>query len=111
MDKTKNTVLEKGLHQVGFQSSCVDLCLFYHNDVVFQVYINDCVLFSPSKKAIDQAIKDLRNPSKPRDRIFTQGDQGDTNEILGIQVKRDEDGTIHLSQPQLIDSILKDTHL
>ena len=30
---------------------------------------------------------------------------------MGIQIKRQEDGSVHLSQPHLIDSIIKDLHL
>ena len=42
---------------------------------------------------------------------FTVNDQGDIGNFLGIQIKRQEDGSVHLSQPHLIDSILKDLHL
>ena len=42
---------------------------------------------------------------------FTVEDQGNVNEFLGIQVKKHDDGTIHLMQLQLINSILKDLHV
>ena len=39
------------------------------------------------------------------------GDQGSMNDFPGIQVTKHDNSTIHLMQPQLIDSILKDLHL
>ena len=42
---------------------------------------------------------------------FTVDDQGDIGDFLGIQVQKLSDGTIQLTQPQLIDSIIKDLHL
>ena len=44
-------------------------------------------------------------------RKFTLEDQGDINDFLGIQVRKHQNSTIHLTQPQLIDAILKDLHL
>ena len=42
---------------------------------------------------------------------FTIDDQGDIGDFLGIQVQKFPDGTIQLTQPQLIDVIIKDLHL
>ena len=42
---------------------------------------------------------------------FTVDDQGDIGDFLGIQVQKFPDGTIQLTQPQLIDAIIKDLHL
>ena len=64
-------------------------------------------MFGPNAQAIDQVVTDLRScPQK-----LTVDDQGDVGDFLGIQIKRQEDGSVHLSQPHLIDSILKDLHL
>ena len=38
-------------------------------------------------------------------------DQGAVNGLLGIEVTHQEDGTISLTQSQLIESILQDLHL
>ena len=42
---------------------------------------------------------------------FTVDNQGDIGNFLGIQVQRQDDGSIQLTQPQLIESIIKDLHL
>ena len=58
-------------------------------------------------RAIDQVVTDLRSCSQQ----FTVDDQGDVGDFLGIQIQKQADISIHLSQPQLIDSIIKDLHL
>jgi hypothetical protein len=56
-----NQFLTKGLTEIGFkQSSKVDECVFFRNDMLFIVYIDDGIFASPSQKAIDQAIKELK---------------------------------------------------
>ena len=102
-----NKYMDKGLRDIGFKPSAFDLCLYYRGSVLFLVYIDDCIVFGPDTGAIDQVVTDLRScPQR-----FTVDDQGDVGDFLGIQIKRQPDGSVHLSQPQLIDSIIKDLHL
>ena len=54
-----------------------------------------------------QVITDLRACSQ----CFTIDDQGDIGDFLGIQVQKQDDRSIKLTQPQLIESIIKDIHL
>ena len=42
---------------------------------------------------------------------FTLNDQGEVGDFLGIQIQKRDDGSIILTQPQLIDSITQDLHL
>ena len=95
------------MKDIGFTPSKFDPCLYYRGSVIFLVYIDDCIVFGPNTQALDQVVKDLR--SCPQQ--FTIDDQGDVGDFLGIQIKRETDGSIHLSQPQLIDSIIQDLHL
>lgn len=37
--------------------------------------------------------------------------KGDLQDFLGINIEKKEDGTIHLTQPHLIDQIIKDLRL
>ena len=71
------------------------------------MYIGDCLVFSPDSKLIDKTISDLRNSSKN----FEINDQGDVSDFLGIEVTHLNDGSIKITQPHLIDTILKDLHL
>ena len=71
------------------------------------MYIDDCIVFGPDNRSINAAVKDLRACSHR----FTVDDQGDIGDFLGIQVQKLSDGSIKLTQPQLIDDIIKDLHL
>ena len=95
------------MRDIGFTPSAFNPCLYYRGSVLFLVYIDDCIVFGPDAEAIDQVVTDLR--SSPQQ--FTVDDQGDVGDFLGIQIKRQADGSVHLSQPQLIDSTIKDLHL
>ena len=102
-----NKFMDQGMREIGFTPSQFDPCLYYRGSVMFLVYIDDCIVFAPSDKAIDQVVNDLRACSRP----FMVDDQGDVGDFLGIQVQKQDDGSILLTQPQLIDSIIIDLHL
>jgi hypothetical protein len=99
-----NKHLEAGLMKIGFQPSKIDPCLYYKGQVVFLVYVDDGIFLSPSKKAIDKAIQELREAD------FDVEDQGDICDYLGVRVDKTKDGKITLTQPQLIKSIIGDMH-
>ena len=63
------------------------------------------ILADPSEKDIDQIIKDLRK-SKLDLTI-----EGDLHNFLEVNIEKKKDGTIHLTQPHLIDQIMKDLRL
>ena len=92
---------------MGFTPSDYDPCQYYKKNIVRLIYIDDCLVFSPDPKLIDKTISDLRNSSKN----FKIDDQCDVSDFLGIEVTHLKDGSIKLTQPHLIDVILKDLHL
>ena len=102
-----NKYMDQGMKSIGFTPSKFDPCLYYCKSIIFLVYIDECLVFGPDDQAMDEVVKDLRLSSKN----FTIYDQGEVGDFLGIQIQTMDDGTIILSQPQLIDSILQDLHL
>ena len=98
-------LVKKLLKEVGFKQSKEDQCLFYHGQVMYVLYTDDSILAGPDPKEIDRIIKKMR---KAKLDITIEGDLED---FLGVNIDRKEDGTIHLTQPHLIDSILKDLNL
>ena len=102
-----NKYMDQGMKSIGFTPSKFDPCLYYRQSIIFLVYIDDCIVFGPNDKAIDEVVKDLRLSSKN----FTLDDQGEVGDFLGIQIQTRDDGTIVLTQPHLIDSIIQDLHL
>ena len=102
-----NKFMDQSMREIGFKPRKFDPCLYYRGSVISLVYIDNCILFGPSNQSNEQVVTDLRACS----RQFTVDDQGDVGDFLGIQVQKQEDGSILLTQPQLIDSIIKDLHL
>jgi Reverse transcriptase (RNA-dependent DNA polymerase) len=96
--------LKDGLQQLGFQQSLQDECVFYRGKTIFLVYTDDAIIIDPTESGINKCIKDLQSK-------FTVDDQGTIEDYLGVQVTRLDDGSYKLSQPQLIDSILRDLGL
>jgi len=96
--------LKKGLLEIGFQQSRVDECVFYRGTTILLIYTDDCILLDRNEAGINKAIKDLQSK-------FSVQDEGNLEDYLGVLIRRQDDGSIHLSQPHLIDSILKDLGL
>ena len=97
-----NKYLHKGLSEIGLVPSKLGPCLYYREKVSLLVYIDDCIMFSPAEKEFKKVVEEMRNSSKK----FRVEDLGDVKDFLGIQVCKHKDGTIELTQPQLIESIL-----
>jgi uncharacterized protein YajQ (UPF0234 family) len=73
--------------------------------VIFIVYVDDGIFASPSQKAINQAIKELKD-------LFDMEDQGSiSTNYLEVNVEHLPNGDIKLSQLHLIDQIIDDVHI
>ena len=71
---------------------------------MFVLYV-DGIFMSPDNKLIDKAIKDLIVV-----RLKIE-DQGYPSYYVGVNIKKNKDCSIKLSQPALIQSIIKDVKL
>jgi hypothetical protein len=69
------------------------------------VYMDDGIFFCKSMDKIDQAILALRSSG------YDIEDMGDVNDYLGINFESLPGGKVKLSQPHLIDAILRDVKL
>ena len=96
-------LVQKLVKELGFQQSSVDECVFYRGSTLYVLYTDDSLLAGPDKAEIDRIIEELQ--SKVKLAITVEGDLAD---FLGVSIDRRPDGTIHLSQPHLIDQILED---
>ena len=72
---------------------------------MFIVYVDDGIFVSTSDEAIGKAIQDLK------DQKLDLEDQGDIKDYLGINVTELDNGKIKLSQPHIIDQIIRDTKI
>lgn len=99
--------VKEGMEARGFiQHSELDPCLFISDKVICLTYVDDCLYFSRTTKAIDDAIAllgtDVEGSAK-----FDIKIEEDVAGYLGILMKKLDDGTIELLQTGLIDRILK----
>ena len=90
---------------MGFKQSKIDECVFYKGKVMYVLYIYDSILAGPNPEEIDDILKLMRE-----DKLDVT-EKGTLEEYLGINIDRKSDGTIHLTQPYLIDNILNDLNL
>jgi len=52
--------LEPGLTCPGFTASYIVPCLFYKNDCIIFLYVDDCLLFAPDASSLSSIITQLR---------------------------------------------------
>jgi hypothetical protein len=96
--------LRKKLLKLGFSQSEFDECVFFKGRMLYVLYTDDSIIAGPDQKEIDRTVKLMQ----------TELDitiEGTLTDFLGVNIDRRKDGTIKLSQPTLIDSILKDLRM
>ena len=99
-------LVSKLVNELNFKQSKVDECVFYRGKTLYVLYTDDSLLAGPDKREIEKIIEELQ--TKANLQITVEGDLAD---FLGVNIDRRQDGTIHLTQPHLIDQILKDLRL
>jgi hypothetical protein len=87
------------LLSLGFHQSKVDKCLYIHGDCIILLYVDDCLIFSPSEQTIDTIIRHLGT-------VFKITLENDVDAYLGIDITRDNTGHLILPQPGLIDKVI-----
>ena len=96
---------DKLINKVGFKQSKIDECLFYKGKVIYALYTDDSIITGPDLHEIEQAVTDIKAAG------LDVTEEGTLEDFLGVNIDRKEDGTIHLTQPHLIEQILKDLKL
>ena len=91
---------------VGFKQSKHDECLFYKGKTIYLLYTDDSILAGPEEKELDKIVKQIADAG-----LDVTEAEGGLEDFLGVNIEQVDQGTYHLSQPQLIDQILKDLHL
>ena len=84
--------------------SQVDECVFYKVKTVYILYTDDSILAGPDPEEIEQVLKDLKKAN------LEVTDKGNIEDFLGVNIERME-GKIKLSQPYLIEQVIKDLGL
>ena len=97
-----NSYLVDKLEEIGFKPSLVDDCVFYRDNVIFIVYVDDGIFICPDDDKISQAIQDIKDIGLDIE------DQGNPADYVGVNISRHKDGTISLTQRALTDQIIED---
>ena len=108
-----NQYLHDGLIARGFKQSKIDMCLYYRGNVALLFYVDDGIFIGPTQKDIDKAYNSLSRPvlsstGEILHRAFVMTDEGDLSDYLGVKIDKLPNGTIKVTQPHLIQSVLDD---
>ena len=95
----------KLINELKFTQSKIDECVFYRGKTLYVLYTDDSLLAGPDNNEIEQIIKDLKKAK------LEITDEGDIQDFLGVNIDIRDDGTVNLTQPHLIDQILKELKL
>ena len=98
-------LVDKLVNKLKFKQSEVDECVFYRGKTMYVLYTDDSLLAGPDKNEIDQIVKDLKEAQ------LNITDEGNIEDFLGVNISMKKDGTIHLTQPHLIDQVINDLGL
>ena len=100
-----NRHLVRKLKEIGFTQSPTEECLFYLGKTIYILYTDDSILTGPDQREIDYVLRRMKEVG-----LKITHDDG-VDDFLGVNVSPKSDGTIHLTQPHLIDSVLTDLRL
>lgn len=99
-------LVDKLVNVLGFTQSKVDECVFYRGTTIYLLYTDDSILAGPDEAEINSIIEEMQSKAKLDITI-----EGDLADFLGVNIDLKMDGTIHLTQPNLIQQILTDLRL
>jgi Reverse transcriptase (RNA-dependent DNA polymerase) len=101
--KQAGRVWNKHLHEIfielGWVQSQIDECLYHKRDILFLAYVDDVIIVSPHNQHIDEELDLLK-------KMFNISDEGTLNDYVRVNIERAPDGTVHMTQPQLSQSVL-----
>jgi len=103
--KTWNDWLVARLSKAGFVQSAVDPCVFTNGNAFYLVYTDDSILCGPDQQELEDIITRIKAAG------LDITDDGDVGDFLGVDIQKQPDGSVHMTQPQLIDSILTDLRM
>jgi hypothetical protein len=71
--------------------------VFYQGKMMYLLNTDDSIFAGLDNKEIQHIINDLKAPN------LDIKEEGDLEDFLGVRIEQKKDGSIHLTQPQLID--------
>lgn len=96
--------MAKYLRSIGFKQSSIDPCVFFYKKVILLMFVDDFIIAGQDDAAIDEAVELIKDNTDVEDK-------GEISDYVGVHFNKLKNGTIELTQPQLIQSILDELHL
>jgi hypothetical protein len=90
------------LTSLGYTSSSINDCVFFCDDIIFTVYVDDGLFLGNNNSQLQQAIKEIQ------DLELNIEDQGHPADYVGVSIKKLHNGSYKLTQRALIDTIIND---
>ncbi|KAL7503607.1 hypothetical protein ACHAXN_001832 [Cyclotella atomus] len=100
-----NNYMDEKLHSIGFENSLVDECVYYRDDVIFIVYVDDGIFIGGDDDSITKAIRDITESGLEIE------DQGHPSDYVGVSIKKHRNGYYEFTQRALIDAIIDDVDI
>eukprot|EP00956_Cyclotella_meneghiniana_P030555 scaffold77192_cov37-Cyclotella_meneghiniana.AAC.9 len=100
-----NQFMVEKLLSVGFKQSLIDECVFYRDDVIFIVYVDDGIFLGSTDEQLVGVIQEIQDAG------LNVEDQGHPADYVGVNIKRLKDGSFEFTQRALIDAIIDDVQL
>ena len=70
------------LLSIGFTTSLIDDCVFFRDDIIFMVYMDDGIFLGDDDWKLQQAIKDIQDTG------LNIEDQGHPADYKGVNIKK-----------------------
>jgi hypothetical protein len=100
-----NFFLMDKLMSIGFTPSLIDDCVFFQDDILFMVYVDDGIFLGNDDLKLQDAIRDIQDVG------LNTEDQGHPADYVGVNIKKTKDCSYDFTQRALIDSIIEDVGL
>jgi hypothetical protein len=90
---------------VGFTPSLVDDCVFFCDDIIFMVYMDEVIFLGSNDLQLQDVFKEIQDQG-----LYIE-DQGHPADYVGVNMKKLQDGSDESTQRPLTDSIIGDVRL
>ncbi len=100
-----NSFLMDKLMSIGFTPSLIDDCIFFCNDIICMVYVDDGIFLDKDDSKLQDDIKEIQ------DLGLNVEDQGHPADYVGVNIKKLWDGSYEFTQRALINAIIDDIGL
>jgi hypothetical protein len=87
---------------MNFKQSSINECVYFRDNTIFLCYVDDTILINPSDENIDKVISEFEILE------YDVSDEDQIDDYLGVKIQRQDNGSIKMTQPHLIDQILED---